>query len=629
MGKYMIGCNYWDSASGTDMWKYWNADVVRKDLESLSKCGVKYLRVFPLWRDFQPIRKLMTFGNQFKEYVLGDKEEFLDSNPCGIDYKMIEHFREFAAIAKEYNMRLIVSIMTGWMSGRLFVPPALENKELITDSEVLMWSGRFIKGLISEIKDLDNIEMWDLGNECNSMGSIEPRTAVTRYDAVAWTMFIRNAIYSADNTRLISSGMHGLDAYEKLSSRWNINDQGEICDMLTVHPYPSPTINCDVEPYTRMRAPIIPSAQAEYYSGIGGKPCMIQEQGTFTETIGNRDMAADYMRVNLISGWANNLTGYLWWCGMEHIKLQQAPYAWILMERALGLVDVDRIPKPVGIEMKRMQELIETLPEVGPKDIDAMCVLPECNHLIVSTASYTLAKQAGFNVNIRQGLKHIPKANAYIVPSIAGWNVMNLRALNDILESVEHDGANLLVTYDGGQVTEFERMFGLKSHGISNGKPHTAKFEFGEITYNNRKDLILESIGAEVLAVNEEGNIVFSRNKFGNGYIYFLCFSVELLAANTVEGFNPEMTQPLYKIYKQFGEDLTDNYIVKTENPYIGVTQSKSEDGSYIITAINYSDKERFLEAQVKKGWKITPLYGNMENIPKCDATIMKAEKIS
>ena len=56
--EYMLGCNYWDSASGTEMWKNWQPDVVEKDLAALEECGVKHMRVFPLWRDFQPLRKL-------------------------------------------------------------------------------------------------------------------------------------------------------------------------------------------------------------------------------------------------------------------------------------------------------------------------------------------------------------------------------------------------------------------------------------------------------------------------------------------------------------------------------------------------------------------------------------------
>ena len=32
--KYMMGCNYWGSKYGTDMWKKWDAESVRNDFKA-------------------------------------------------------------------------------------------------------------------------------------------------------------------------------------------------------------------------------------------------------------------------------------------------------------------------------------------------------------------------------------------------------------------------------------------------------------------------------------------------------------------------------------------------------------------------------------------------------------------
>ncbi len=66
--EYMVGCNYWGSKHGIDMWKYWDEDSVRRDLKELSKYGVKYLRVFPNWRDFQPVQTLFGQGGREREF---------------------------------------------------------------------------------------------------------------------------------------------------------------------------------------------------------------------------------------------------------------------------------------------------------------------------------------------------------------------------------------------------------------------------------------------------------------------------------------------------------------------------------------------------------------------------------
>lgn len=61
---FAIGVNYWDSKSGTDMWKNWDRETVEADFAALEAVGVRYLRVFPNWRDFQPIHKQYQWGKQ-------------------------------------------------------------------------------------------------------------------------------------------------------------------------------------------------------------------------------------------------------------------------------------------------------------------------------------------------------------------------------------------------------------------------------------------------------------------------------------------------------------------------------------------------------------------------------------
>ena len=44
--KFMLGVNYWDSRSGTDMWRNYDADVIREDLRALAGCGVNDSKPF-------------------------------------------------------------------------------------------------------------------------------------------------------------------------------------------------------------------------------------------------------------------------------------------------------------------------------------------------------------------------------------------------------------------------------------------------------------------------------------------------------------------------------------------------------------------------------------------------------
>lgn len=620
--KFRIGCNYWDSASGTDMWRKWAPDVIEKDLDALAACGVDTLRVFPNWREFQPVKKLYTWAGGFGEYVFGEDELALDENPSGIDPVMVARFREFAAMAEKRGMSLIVSLVTGWMSGRLFVPPAIEGKNLLRDPEVMMWTDRYVKGLVGALRDLPNIIMWEPGNECNCMAQLGSAA-----EAYTWIAFVTNAIRATDSTRPVSSGMHSLVGEQ--TGIWQLSHQGEIFDMLTTHPYPSKTIQSDREPFDRMRTTIMPTAQSVFYRGLSGRPVMIEEQGTFAPNLGNREMSGDFVRVNMLSAWANGLGGYLWWCGMEHIHLTRAPYAWSMMERQLGMLDSERSPKPAAREMKRMAEVISRLPEPETPHADAVCVLPRLGAKnqaqFTACSSYILAKQAGFEVAIRSCETVIPESELYIMPCVEGWQVTYRRTYDFLLDRVHEHGADLLVTFDGGSLTQFEEFFGLRSHGVREMQGnHVATFPFGELRYTGSREIFLESIGAEVLATNEEGNIVMSRYRFGRGYVYFLNFPPERLAFARLDGYDTDKNPPYYKIYRMFAEGRL-NRIATCDNPAIGLTERLMEDGSYLITAINYTEKPQEPTIRLRDGYSVAEvLYGTPDRIGKCDGLILK-----
>ncbi len=618
--EFMLGCNYWDSVSGTEMWRKWNPEEVKKDLDALQNCGVKYLRVFPLWRDFQPVKKLYGCCGSVGEYVLGENETDLSENPYALDNVMIERFRTFAEFADRRGMKLIVAIVTGWMSGRLFVPPALDGKNLIRDAEALMWTEKYVKGIVSSFKNIKNIVMWDLGNECNNLSP-----SASRYESYVWTVMVKNAILAEDNSREISSGMHGLDN----NGFWTIRDQG-VCDYVTTHPYPSPSIGADTEPYNGLKPTILPTAQSEYYSGLSGKPCIIQEQGTFSQTMGNKYMSADFVRVNVLSAIANGLKGYLWWCAMEHTHLRQAPYSWCNMERQLGMLDKDRNPKPVADVMKKMSELLTALPGSFSKRNDAVCVLSkEINKYEIAAASYVLAKQAGFNLKIQNEGDLIDDSEMYLMPCVSGWAVTHARTLDKILDRVKNHGANFYVSFAGGHFSEFEDVFGLRSYGfVKSNKNHTVDFSFGQIRYSVETEVILKPLNAEVIALNEEGNVVLSVNRFGKGKVYFLNMALEKNAILTTNQLNPEIAQHYYKIYGLFGSSVADKYIVKCKNPVIGVTECVGSDEKDYIFLVNYSNKPQNPLIDENLLSEYTIIYGEKEQIPACDGLILRKKQL-
>ena len=150
---FQLGCNYWASHAGVYMWRNWDRAVVEADLARLSRCGVNVLRVFPLWPDFQPLTRLLSNGGS--ELRRGDTplDRTTPEGLAGVDAQMMHRFEELLSIAEQHRICLIVPLITGWMSGRMFYPPAFEARNPITDYETVKWEIRFVKYFVRCFKD--------------------------------------------------------------------------------------------------------------------------------------------------------------------------------------------------------------------------------------------------------------------------------------------------------------------------------------------------------------------------------------------------------------------------------------------------------------------------------------------
>lgn len=150
-GEFFVGCNYWAKNAGMYMWSQWRPDIADKELEALARYGTRVMRVFPLWSDFQPLTGDCFAGGKYRSYRFRDNKPL--PNWAGVDDEMMKRFRIFCDMAQKHDIKLIVGIVTGWMSGRQFVPPVFEERNVLVDPDAIMWQTRFVKYFVQEMKD--------------------------------------------------------------------------------------------------------------------------------------------------------------------------------------------------------------------------------------------------------------------------------------------------------------------------------------------------------------------------------------------------------------------------------------------------------------------------------------------
>lgn len=621
---YMIGCNYWNSKEGIDMWKLWDRESVYSDLKTLRKYNIEYLRVFPTWRDFQPVVDMKGYvAIPTDTYMYGERAM---KDPFELDAECCEHFKDFCGMCDELGIKLVVSIVTGWMSGMLFMPRVVENLNLITDPKALMWEGRYVKAFVGRFKDEKAIKYWDLGNECNCMA-----TVASREQAFVWADYIRNAIKATDPSRKIMSGMHDLSPCMTYS-KWTIQDQGEITDMVTTHPYISPTIDSNKWYPDDIRSIIIHTVQTQYYADVSQKPAMMQELGTLTDLTANKEQAAAIVRTHLWSGFANGSKGLLWWCGFNLGEIERPPYEWSAMEGELGIVYDNGEPKPVAYSIKKTYEDIEKIGNLPDKETDAVVITSTGleygrEYLKAIVPAFVFAKQSGIDVRFMHFNQNLPKADMYIVPSINTVNgTGSMIKYREMIKQVEENGADLLLVLDGGGVGEFERVTGLRSSGVRNAKTGV-EFDYDGEHYSfcDIRPVRLKSIGAEVLCTDSDGNVIFSKNKLGKGNVYVVSFGIErTIMENMPQALTSESDINYFKFYKKACERVLKKKICISHNKNVFLTHHKVSENEYMVTAINYSLKEQKPEIEIKDGWKAIPIIGELDTIGNNNCSVFK-----
>ena len=602
-GKFFTGCNYWASHAGTNMWSDWRPDVIEADFARLAEAKIGVLRIFPLWSDFQPLRIHRGGGGWEREYRLReDPLPFTEAGRAGMDEVMAERFGVFCDLAEKYGLKLIVGLVTGWMSGRMHMPEAFAGKALLTDPAVIRWQVRFVRYMVKHFKDKPAVVAWDLGNECNCMGNAD------RNAAYLWTTVITDTIKLEDPDKPVVSGLHGL----KPDGNWTPEDQGEILDILCTHPYPLFTPHCDTDPLNQMKSILHSTAESVMYETLGGKPCFIEEAGTLGPMIADEDIAADYIRTALISAWAHDLRGFVWWCANEQSELTHTPYDWDAVERELGLFRLDGSPKPVADVfrdfMDNLGQFETVLDSLPPRITDGVCVLTAGqDHWAAAYGTFLLAKQAGLDITFAWCHDELPAAPVYFLPALSGLAAIEGHELEELLHRVHDEGASLYLSVNDALLSPFARFTGVKVKTRCR-RTDSDTVKLGEDTFRlwSPFRMQMEAVTAEVLAADQEGKPVFTVNTYGKGKVYFFAYPIELDAACKPGMISGDTAVPYYRFYEAMAlqSDAKQFVLTGEDAGYVGMTEHPVDENSRALVFVNYTPEERMVSVQAS-GWQL------------------------
>ena len=599
-GKLELGANYWSSYNATKMWREWHPEEIEKDFVTLKEYGMTTLRVFPTWSDFQPIVEVHANCSLWDKSK--DTRMTLDEKPrpdtetgyAGVDVTMLGRFETFCDLAEKHGIKLVVAIMTGQMTFRNFIPPALENRNPYSDPYALAWEGRFIECFVNRMKGKKAIVAWESGNESRALGAAE-----SKEQGEWWLRYIHSVIRVADPTRPVIS----VDGFEIAGGTWQVRENAHLSDYVPHHLY-ALWRRDNPDRFDGIRNLYFAAAGVKGLEDISGKPSFLEEHGARRAEQVSRARLAKYMRPMLWNLWAADGKAMLWWCAFDQTKFEFAPYNWPEPCLELGIMKDDRSAYPAAEAMKKFAAFQKKLGFALPKaKADAVVFSQDTQVEKQVHSCYVLARQAGIMPKFANPADPIPDAACYFLPCAAGR--AHLTTHNwEALKAKVRAGATLYVSWSETFLPALEEVCGMELDyrekttdklDLAFDIPGGEKFRC-KATVGMRRHFI--SQGAEVLAKNANGEPFFFRHRYGKGLVYTLGYPLESQAYETVGGYAGDA----WKVWKTV---CPVKRIFASGSSMVNASEHYFADGSCAVVVVNNSPEAYAGVPTIADGWKV------------------------
>ncbi|MCX8118128.1 MAG: cellulase family glycosylhydrolase [Desulfobacterota bacterium] len=345
---FTLGVNYWPIESAMSWWHRFDPGVVGEDFSRIGEVGLKAVRIFLLWEDFQPDPKKVR-SDRLKELI-----RVMD-------------------LAHERGLRVLLTLFTGHMSGMNYLPPWMVEVKEEPESRFYVYSGGrrrknkirnfyadreareaqkfLLREVAGALQGHPGIWAWDLGNEPSNV--TQPPT---RSDALVWLEEMVSELKKRDESIPVTLGLHQEDLEE--DRRMGPAEVARFCDFLSIHAYSI---------YARWAEGRLDEAVVPFLGlltrWLGGKEVLIEEVGLATsnavrgEWIVTEDDGFDYYKRLLENVGTSGFLGILFWCYGDYGEAlwNIPPFDEKIHERYFGLFRKDRSPKAYVKLLKEFQ----------------------------------------------------------------------------------------------------------------------------------------------------------------------------------------------------------------------------------------------------------------------------------
>jgi endo-1,4-beta-mannosidase len=322
---YRFGLNYVPSKRWYYCWNDWNASEIAEDLDAIAALGVDHLRVMVIWPFFQP-------------------------NPTYVSDAHLARLKELMELARERNLDVFLSPLTGWLSGFRLLPPNVEPEAIFRSETILEQEIRYFEALTKIAATHDNFLGFDLGNEINVLAQELPLSV-----GDAWGEKITKALRLQVPGKWI---VNGVDHHPWFTGR-TFSPQHLVTayDAVSIHAWSKFTSCLErgglADPPSLNLSAFLTHLCRHLMARAGvSKPVWIQEFGC-SDLWGDESSKAIYMRQSIVRAIQAGATWFTWWCSHD----VERRYRFDPLEYDLGLFTTGNQAKPLaGVYRELIQE---------------------------------------------------------------------------------------------------------------------------------------------------------------------------------------------------------------------------------------------------------------------------------
>lgn len=580
---FLSGANYVPSHEWLLILKDWDPAAVNRDMAALHNLGISSIRFPPLWPLLQPA-------------------------PNAVDPVMLSRLNQLVTIAARNGISVQVDIITGWMSGASFLP-SWASGNIFTDPNLVRSEELMATAIAHTLKNNPGLQGYDFGNEVNVLvGAM--RLHVTQQQASDWMHSIYQAIHREDPHHPITNGVGSFGGI------FDIDAIAANADFMSVHYYPYFTSTLLQDPWIGQRT----TYGLDYlvaYAAMTGKPVLVQETGISQYWMPALEIPK-YLRLTLMSAWAEGAAGYFWW-GSNDIPHAQLPLAQYVnlddststfaqgefppLEYSFGLLSTQDRPKPNALEYARWNAVIRQLGLGWKNDLPVAYLLyPDHDQGLKARTNtmtaFTLAKQAHLEVRMWPEDKTIPADAASVV--IAGFSLSDEGKA--VLTQYLHRGGVVYQSED----CDFPKLLAVSGTPTPAGKPvfvaaqAAGEFSIGQHIRVNaplqlvdaspvpgqQVTMLLGVSAAEPPADSHHfqppSRGVLFRAVLDGGTYYYLAANLEQALAGTYDPWQNDESNLIYSV-------LSPAAPVRIDSKYVEL-QAQSRGSQRLVLLLNHSN---------------------------------------